>query len=73
MEITPLRKLLKESKKCNPFNNDYNREEMINLIKSTVSTNNLSEDPLRFTIGITDFMNRFYTQFYKILEEDILL
>ena len=72
MKMTPLRKLLKESKKCNPFNDAYDGDEMISLIKSTVSINDLMEDPLRFTIGITDFMHIFFTDFFDMLKENIL-
>jgi hypothetical protein len=72
MKMTPLRKLLKDNKKCNPFNDAYDSNEMLALIKTSMSPAEFSEDPLRFTIGITDFMNTFYIDFYALLEENIL-
>ena len=71
MTITPLRKLFKNNKVCNPFNDAYDFETMIKLIQSTITPTDFAGDPLHTTIRITDFMNTFYTDVYKMLEEDI--
>ncbi len=69
--MTALRKLLKDNKKCNPFNDAYSRDEMVKLLKLTVDPEEFKQDPLRFTIGFTDFMNSFFTGFFLLVKENI--
>jgi hypothetical protein len=71
MKMTELRKLLKDNKTRNPFNDAYDGVKMISLIQQKVTKEEFAADPLRFTIGITDFMNGFFTEFFAIVKEKL--
>lgn len=69
--MTPLRKLLKDNKKCNPFNDAFDYDQMWELVKQNIPIKEFEEDPLRYTPAVTHLMNSFFKDFFELIKENL--
>lgn len=71
MKMTPLRKLLKDEKKCNPFNDAFDGDVMWKLIQQSMPFEEFQQDSLHDTPAVAVFMNGFFKDFFALLKEGL--
>ncbi len=71
MYISPLRKLLKDDKQCNPFNDAYEYESLLAKIFTGIPKEEMVNDPLLLTLRVIPFMNDHYKDYYQLLKKCI--
>jgi hypothetical protein len=71
MYISPLRKLLKDDRQCNPFNDSYDFDVLIKKVSSEIKQEEFLDDPLRYMLKVSAFMNVHYKDYYMFLKESI--
>jgi hypothetical protein len=71
MNISPLRKLLKDKPDLNPFNDKFQKESYLEIIFQTLSYEQVVNDDLSELLKILPFLNNNFKEYYSYIKENI--